>query len=184
MTDQTEREAIAAIIDPEATKIPWYLPPHEIERHKKNSAYRIALALQKAEAIIAALKPSEALEMTCLRAALAKAPADEWRPIDSKPPWVEVEERGLYTSTDDGLWYFKPTHWRNPKAIHEQLVPLGEDPPIDKVAEITGNKSWSYISCDGCRDYVERAVDLGEFEPKSYCATCIAGASQAIRAEG
>lgn len=69
--------------------------------------------------------------------------------------------------------------WKNivgpktPRQVHEDLVHLGNNPPIDKVAEIIGNKSWSYISCDGCSDYVERAVSIGEYDEKSYCATCI-----------
>lgn len=69
------------------------------------------------------------------------------------------------------------------KKIYDNLIALGENPPIDKVAEIIGNKSWSYISCEGCNEYVERAVVLGEYEPKSYCATCINEAHQILLGE-
>lgn len=59
------------------------------------------------------------------------------------------------------------------KDKHESLVALGPNPPIERVTEIIGNKSWSYINCDGCGDYVERAIAIGEYESKSYCTTCI-----------
>lgn len=62
---------------------------------------------------------------------------------------------------------------RNPEEVYQRLVALGDNPPIDKVAEIIGNKSWSYISCAGCPEYVERAVAIGEYEPKAYCAICV-----------
>ena len=65
--------------------------------------------------------------------------------------------------------------WRgdDKEQIYRKLVALGDNPPIDKVAEIIGNKSWSYISCAGCPEYVERAVAIGEYEPKAYCAICV-----------
>lgn len=69
---------------------------------------------------------------------------------------------------------------RDTDEVYQQLLALGNNPQIDKVAEIIGNKSWSYISCDGCRDYVERAVAIGEYEPKAYCAICITEAFTAL----
>lgn len=76
--------------------------------------------------------------------------------------------------------------WRSPdngsaKDIYDQLIALGPNPSIEKVAEIIGNKSWSYITCEGCSDRVERAVAIGEYEPKAYCETCIAEAAQALK---
>lgn len=61
--------------------------------------------------------------------------------------------------------------------VHERLVALGEAPSIEDVAKIVGNQSWSYLSCEGCSDYVERGVRIGEFEAKIYCATCIGEAA-------
>lgn len=69
----------------------------------------------------------------------------------------------------DGSWRYGPER----EQIYNRLVALGENPPIDKVAEIIGNKSWSYIRCDGCNGDVERAVAIGEYDTKAYCATCI-----------
>jgi hypothetical protein len=37
---------------------------------------------------------------------------DDWLPIETKPPFTHVEERGEYRTDDGTLWYFKPTHWR------------------------------------------------------------------------
>jgi hypothetical protein len=42
-----------------------------------------------------------------------------WLPIETKPPFVPCEERGIYNHNGDGLFYFKPTHWR----------PLPDEPP-------------------------------------------------------
>jgi hypothetical protein len=43
---------------------------------------------------------------------------EEWLPIETKPPFVPCEERGIYNHNGDGLFYFRPTHWR----------PLPDDP--------------------------------------------------------
>lgn len=63
------------------------------------------------------------------------------------------------------------------KDVYDRLIALGENPDIEKVADIIGNKSWSFIHCDGCGENVRRAVSMGEYEPKNYCETCIAEAT-------
>jgi hypothetical protein len=45
---------------------------------------------------------------------------EEWLPIETKPPFVPCEERGIYNHNGDGVFYFKPTHWR----------PLPDDPLV------------------------------------------------------
>lgn len=72
--------------------------------------------------------------------------------------------------------------WRDQgrKKTYDDIAALGENPAIDSVAEIIGNKSWSHIYCDGCGSYVERAVSIGEYEPKAYCKTCIDEAQYAL----
>jgi len=69
------------------------------------------------------------------------------------------------------------------KNVYDKLCELGPNPPIDKVAKIIGNKSWSYISCEGCNESVERAVLLGKYDPKPYCALCIEEAHQILVGE-
>lgn len=67
--------------------------------------------------------------------------------------------------------------------IHTELCQLGANPDIAKIAEVIGNKSWSYISCDGCSEHVERAVAIGDgdySERKSYCETCLREALAAL----
>lgn len=59
------------------------------------------------------------------------------------------------------------------EAKYKRLCELGSDPDIAKVAEIIGNKSWSYITCDGCGDEGPRAVQIGQYEPKTYCRICL-----------
>lgn len=46
--------------------------------------------------------------------------------------------------------------------IYDALCALGENPDPRAVAEIIGNKSWSFITCQGCNEQVERAVRLGD----------------------
>jgi len=66
--------------------------------------------------------------------------------------------------------------------IHDRLLALGESPSIKEAADIIGNQSWTYISCEGCSESVERAVMLGDqySDGHSYCATCIAEAAQVL----
>lgn len=86
---------------------------------------------------------------------------------------------------EDGKWKKTPigVKLRDSEQVYSSLCELGDNPLIDKVAEIIGNKSWSYISCDGCTDYVERAVAIGEYDPKAYCETCIKEAHAALTGE-
>lgn len=72
---------------------------------------------------------------------------------------------------------------KDPEDTYQRLAALGDNPPIDKVAEIIGNKSWSYITCDGCSLYVERAVAIGEFDTKAYCETCMKEAHAILMGE-
>ena len=64
--------------------------------------------------------------------------------------------------------------------IYDRLCDLGPNPNFERVAEVLGNKTWSHISCENCREYVSRAVALGEYEPKMYCAECITKAYEAL----
>lgn len=87
-----------------------------------------------------------------------------------------VADRWLSQYRRDGKWMASPLSVSASKTsgdVYNALCALGDNPPIDKVAGIIGNKSWSYISCDGCPEYVERAVAIGEYEPKAFCETCI-----------
>jgi len=60
--------------------------------------------------------------------------------------------------------------------IYDLLCLLGPDPAREDVAKIIGNKSWSYLSCDGCNEQVVYTVSIGEYEPKQYCKTCLSEA--------
>lgn len=49
-----------------------------------------------------------------------------------------------------------------------------------QVAEIIGNASWSYFTCDECSQPVEKAVEVGgEFceRPYVFCPSCLRAAS-------
>jgi len=106
-----------------------------------------------------------------------------------RPKYVSIEvasARGVAErwrtqyERDNGSWL--NTASGSSKDVYDKLCALGQNPPIDKVAEAICNQSWSYISCDGCSDYVERAVRLSDTysEGKRYCATCIAEAHQIL----
>jgi hypothetical protein len=71
------------------------------------------------------------------------------------------------------------------KNKYDALCALGPNPDIDKVAEIIGNKSWSYLSCSGCNDYVASAVSFGSDYSESeilLCAACVEDAGRALKA--
>lgn len=70
----------------------------------------------------------------------------------------------------NGVWIAGP---RPSERVYTDLCSLGDIPDIAVVATIIGNKSWSYLSCNGCRDYVERAVRIGSDDGEIYCSTCI-----------
>ncbi len=94
-----------------------------------------------------------------------------------------VAERWMRQYFQDGEWI--PTGYGSSKDIHKRLCDLGPTPPIDKVAEVIGNKSWSYISCSGCSDYVERAVRIRpEYdEGGTFCLTCVNEAHQILNGD-
>jgi hypothetical protein len=47
-----------------------------------------------------------------------------------------------------------------------------------EVAEIIGNKSWSYFTCDECSQPVEKVVEIGEYERVvTLCTSCLRAAS-------
>ena len=65
---------------------------------------------------------------------------------------------------------------------YKKLLSIGPD-DIEKAATIIGNQSWSYLSCDGCSDYILRGVRIGyEYsDGKLYCQTCIAEANAILQ---
>lgn len=78
--------------------------------------------------------------------------------------------------------YFRDDEWKSAfpnlvlsRDIYERLCALGENPGPDGVAAVIGNKSWSFLWCAGCHEYVMRAVCFGADpdEAKQYCETCI-----------
>jgi hypothetical protein len=87
--------------------------------------------------------------------------------------------------------YFRNDKWipiarGSSEAVHKALCALGDTPDLAKVADVIGNKSWSYLRCEGCSDYVERAVCLGEaeYDTKTYCEQCVREAAHALLGEG
>ena len=79
----------------------------------------------------------------------------------------------------DGRWL--NTSSGSSRDTYEKLCALGPDPDIAAVAEVIGNKGWSYIHCDGCGQYSERAATLGEYEAQSFCEECIDEAAMALK---
>ena len=92
---------------------------------------------------------------------------------------VGVAERWREQYCRGGVW--TDTAYGSSEKKYKTLVDLGPTPDIDAVSSIIGNKSWSYLSCDGCNQYVQTAVSLGEYEPKVYCAVCIAEAMEVLK---
>lgn len=69
------------------------------------------------------------------------------------------------------------------KDIHEKLCALGQNPTPEQVADVVGNKSWSYLSCSGCNEYIKRAVQFSDSWSEDcilLCDSCVEAAKQAL----
>ena len=66
--------------------------------------------------------------------------------------------------------------------VYERLCDLGQTPSAAATAEVIGNKSWSYLTCSGCNEYVERAVEFTGYREHEtlLCAPCIELARAAL----
>jgi hypothetical protein len=85
--------------------------------------------------------------------------------------------RSQYQHPKDG---WTKTVTGNSGAIYDKLCALGPKPSAQEVADVIGNKSWSFVACDGCTEYIERAAEIGEYEPKAYCEMCLREALQSL----
>lgn len=50
-------------------------------------------------------------------------------------------------------------------------MPLTATP--NELAAVIGNKSWTHLSCAGCRDYADVAVQVGDSDGALLCLDCI-----------
>lgn len=101
--------------------------------------------------------------------ASARGVAERWR--------IQYQRDGKWTDTATG----------SSKAVYEKLCALGPRPGIGQVASIIGNKSWSYLPCNGCNSYVTRAVQIGacwDYSAPLFCEACLDEALAAIRDRG
>lgn len=95
--------------------------------------------------------------------------ANVWSVIDR---WKAMYLKG-------GIWYDadKENIYERLRALHGKSK---FDP--DAIAEIIGNKSWSYIQCDGCQQEFNRLVSIGtEDELHYFCEQCITEAYEATK---
>ncbi|MES2055798.1 MAG: hypothetical protein V4564_07670 [Pseudomonadota bacterium] len=91
---------------------------------------------------------------------------------------VGVAERWRNSYTRDGQWRdFGDGRREN---MHKRLCSLGPEPAPAEVAEIIGNKSWSYLHCSGCDECVELTISMG-FCDSEYCEGCVSAMAQAFR---
>jgi hypothetical protein len=63
---------------------------------------------------------------------------------------------------------------------YNALIAIGPNPDIEAASTAIGNKSWTHINCAGCCEYVDVAVQIGDYEPKQYCRMCIAEAAASL----
>lgn len=91
----------------------------------------------------------------------------------------DVAAKWKYTYLRKDGWY--ETFKGSSEQTYAELLAAPDDP--DKLAQIIGNKSWTYLICDGCREEVKIAV-VFEINDRSarLCRTCLKAASVAIEA--
>lgn len=89
-----------------------------------------------------------------------------------------VAERWKYHYCDKaGAW--KPLMGASSSLIYDKLVALGDAPDIAEVADVIGNKSWSYLRCTSCGAEVAHLVRFTESWDTEVrlCRTCISEAA-------
>lgn len=98
-----------------------------------------------------------------LQRASGRGVADRWRSQYYDP------QRGWST-----------TYSGDSETVYNKLCALGVNPPIDRVAEIIGNKGWSYLTCDCCSEEVDRAILFSRSGEDDYrlCLECVKDANK------
>lgn len=71
-----------------------------------------------------------------------------------------VAERWRQTYQRNDGW--TRTAYGDSEVVYNKLCDLGPSPPIMKVVEIIGNKSWTHLTCAGCNEYTDVAAQVGE----------------------
>ena len=59
------------------------------------------------------------------------------------------------------------------RKIYDALIELGDSVTRDEIDAIIGNKSWTRLQCEGCWEYVSRAVRIGN---AAICPSCLRAA--------
>lgn len=77
--------------------------------------------------------------------ASARGVADRWRET--------------YRDKTTGKW--GTTVSGDSEKVYKALCKLGHKPDIEQVAGIIGNKTWSFLTCSGCNEYITRGADFG-----------------------
>jgi len=57
--------------------------------------------------------------------------------------------------------------------VYNRLCDLGVSPDLDAAAAIVGNKSWTHPTCNGCDQYVEKAIVVGYEHNLTMCEQCL-----------
>lgn len=85
-----------------------------------------------------------------------------------------IAERWKQNYGDPNRWYRTFENGNTPAEIYDQLLKLGSNPDPDKVANVIGNPSWSFVRCDQCETYVDRTITLGEeYRRINICGLCL-----------
>ena len=98
-----------------------------------------------------------------IRVATGRGVADRWREQYYKA---------------DGTWV--RTSIGDSEEKYNALCDLGPTPTPQQVADVIGNKSWSYLDCSGCHGDFEAVVEIDEHQDFTLCESCIREAAEAI----
>lgn len=103
--------------------------------------------------------------------------------IIEKASGIGVAERWKAQRLRDDKWVGE-RHGRDDEAIYDALAALPSTSATpEAVAEAIGNKSWSYLTCAGCGEYVLEAVAIeGPWSDRSpcFCRICVVRMAQAF----
>jgi hypothetical protein len=104
------------------------------------------------------------VERVKVEVASGRGVAERWR--------SQYQQGGKWTRTVSG----------DSELVYNKLCDLGQNPDIDAVSEVIGNKGWSYLSCTSCGEYVKRAADLTRTYSDNHTLICRPCLEDAIRA--
>ena len=91
---------------------------------------------------------------------------------------TKVSKRWKSHYFNDGVW--RNTAFGSSEDTYKNLLACND--LRHEIDAAIGNKSWTHLLCDGCNEYVDRAVSISDGDNSTYlCENCLKTALAMIR---